>query len=69
MLIPSKFEYVPATQIAGMARDFTTKIEIAQTVNGWMALVHITSSPSATSAAEVQRKLRDELLRVAEILK
>lgn len=64
---PTKYEYTPSVQIAGMAKDFTTKIEIAQSSGGWTATLHITSSPLHT-AGEAQAKLRSELLRLAETL-
>jgi hypothetical protein len=64
---PTKYEYTPSVQIAGMAKDFTTKIEIAQGSGGWTATLHITSSPLHT-AGDAQAKLRQELLRLAESL-
>jgi len=67
MMTPTKYEYTPPVQTAGMAKDFTTKIEIAQGANGWVATLHITSSP-LHSAGDAQAKLRGELLRLAETL-
>lgn len=67
MMHPTKYEYAPPTQIAGVAKDFTTKIEIAQSSGGWTATLHITSSPLHT-AGDAQSKLRQELLRLAETL-
>ncbi|MEX2717488.1 MAG: hypothetical protein Q6370_014405 [Candidatus Sigynarchaeota archaeon] len=64
---PTKYEYTPPVQIAGMAKDFTSKIEIAQTAAGWVATCHITSSPLDTSNV-AQGKLREHLLRLAEEL-
>lgn len=66
-MIPTKYEYTPPVQIAGQAKDFTTKIEIAQGPGGWTATLHITSSPLHT-AGDAQSKLRGELLRLAEML-
>lgn len=64
---PTKYEYTPPTQTAGMAKDFTTKIEIAQGPSGWTATLHITSSPLHT-AGDAQAKLRGELIKLAEML-
>ncbi len=64
---PTKYEYTPPVQIAGVAKDFTTKIEIAQASGGWTASLHITSSPLST-AGDAQAKLRGELLRLVEML-
>lgn len=66
-MTPTKYEYTPPVQTAGMAKDFTTKIEVTQGPNGWIATLHITSSPLHT-AGEAQSKLRGELLRIAEML-
>jgi len=66
-LIPTKYEYVPPVQTAGMAKDFTTKIEIAQGSGGWTATLHITSSPLHT-AGDAQNKLAQHLIRLAESL-
>jgi len=68
MMKPTKYEYAPPLQIAGVARDFTTRIEISQTASGtWTGTVNITSIPLETSA-DVQGKLRDELMRLADQL-
>lgn len=64
---PSKYEYVPPTQISGAARDFTTKVEIAGTPNGWMGMIHSVTGVFPTSD-EAQRKLREELLRIVAVL-
>jgi len=66
-MTPTKYEYTPPVQIAGVAKDFTTKIEVAQTAGGWTATLHITSSPLST-AGEVQSKLAQHLIRLAESL-
>jgi len=65
---PTKYEYAPPVQVAGMAKDFTTKVEITQTPGGWVATVQINSSPFTGGAAEAQAKLRGELSRIAEML-
>lgn len=64
---PTKYEYAPPVQIAGMAKDFTSKIEIAEGAGGWTATLHITSSP-LDSAPTAQGKLREYLLKLAEEL-
>jgi hypothetical protein len=64
---PTKYEYAAPVQVAGMAKDFTTKVEIAQTPQGWIATVQINSSP-LSNVAEAQTKLRAELLKIAELL-
>lgn len=65
---PTKYEYTPPVQVAGMAKDFTSKIEIAQTAgSGWTVLVHVTSNPFENAGVAAQ-KLRDELLRLVDHL-
>lgn len=64
---PTKYEYAAPVQIAGMAKDFTSKIEIAEGAGGWTATLHVTSSPLETSGA-AQSKLREHLLKLAEEL-
>ena len=64
---PTKYEYTPPVQVAGMAKDFTTKVEITQTPQGWIATVQINSSPLG-NVNEAQTKLRAELLKIAELM-
>jgi hypothetical protein len=64
---PTKYEYTPPVQISGVAKDFTSKVEIAQSANGWIATLHISSSPFDNAGTASQR-LRAELIRLAEEL-
>lgn len=64
MMNPTKYEYTAPTQIAGQAKDFTTKIEITQGSGGWTANLSITSSPLHTSG-DAQNKLAQHLIRIA----
>lgn len=64
---PTRYEYVPPIQVAGMAKDFTSKVEIAQSPQGWTATVHIVSSPLESAGVAAQR-LRDEMQRLIEHL-
>ena len=64
---PSKYEYIPPVQIAGKAKDFTTKVEITQGPNGWLVAVNIASSPFPESGV-ANLRLREYLVRLAEEL-
>lgn len=64
---PTRYEYVPPVQVAGMPKDFTSKMEISQSLQGWTVTVHIVSSPLETAGVAAQ-KLRDEMQRLIEHL-
>jgi hypothetical protein len=65
---PTRYEYAPPVQIAGVAKDFTSKIEISQTPAGqWSVELRIVSGGLDTAAAATT-KLREEMLRLIEHL-
>jgi hypothetical protein len=66
-LKPTRYEYIPPVVVAGIARDFTSKVEISQHGGQWMAVCHVTSVPLGSSG-EALTKLREELLRLIEYI-
>ena len=65
---PTRYEYAPPVQIAGVAKDFTSKIEISQAPTGqWTVELRIVSG-GLDSAAVATTKLREEMLRLIEHL-
>lgn len=69
MMKPTRYEFEAPTRIHGAPLDCNTKIDITQQPGngGWVATMHVVTSP-ATSSADAQNKLREELLRIANVL-
>lgn len=63
----TRYEYASPVQAAGLAKDFTSKIEISQSTGGWTAVLHVVSVPLET-AADATKKLREEMQRLIDQL-